>query len=178
MSRNSIYILLTVVFASCANTDRKVVLKSGEDTDEIIQYEGSKKHGYFINAVRSINGVKVHYNLHLTDDGRILNILKRNQKYYENEEETLDSYRSLELLVTDTSKNNPNFFGNPINGYYSADVFNNVISDSNNSKTKLTSILQEERTLFFLIDSVTKVNDVRYIQFDTSKVLGWFKYVF
>lgn len=27
-----------------------------------------------------------------------------------------------------------------------------------------------------LVDSITKVKDIKYIQFDTSKVIGWLRY--
>ena len=177
-----IYIsILTVSISlnSCNNEDKRVLLrKNSLNNIETIDYSKSRKYGNFLNAVMRNNDLEIHYNLYITDSGRILHVIKQDQKSYDNKEETLDSYRSLQLLVTDTSNQDPNFFGSPINGYYSDPFLVNNVIFKQTTKKNVTPLSKEEKKLFSVIDSLTKRKNIKYNLFDTSKVLGWFKYVF
>jgi hypothetical protein len=169
-------------FTSCTYTysDRqKVLKKSNTDKDEIIKYEGSRKYGNYIEAIKKINGIKVFYNLKLSDDGKLLHVIKYYNGSTGKGRTSLDAYRDLQFLITDTSEpNEPKFFRYPVNGYYS-DTFlvNNVIYNRTTKKI-LTPVKKEEKELFILIDSLAKVNNIEYNRLDTSKILGWFKYIF
>lgn len=169
-----------IFFNSCIKVNKKILLKKNSlNNIEGIDYSESRKYGNYLNAVTRNDSSQDHYNLYITDDGKILHIIKQDQKYYDSKEETLDLYRSLQLLVTDTSNQDPNFFGSPINGYYSSAPYlvNNVIFEQT-TKKNVTPLSKEEKKLFSIIDSLTKSKNIKYNQFDTSKVLGWFKYIF
>jgi hypothetical protein len=181
MLRVNIYFLVWLsFFTACTSTDRKIVLKKGSaDERETIQYEGSKKHGNYINVTKKINGVPTHYSLKVSDSGNVLHVLKYHNERDQKNESDLDYYRDMQILVTDSSRSNgPDFFGHQINGYYD-DTFlvNNVLFDRN-TKIMLLPLLEEEKRLLKEIDSLTKTRHIKYISFDNSKVLGWFKYIF
>jgi hypothetical protein len=178
MKINVILFLLCFLVGSCHRNDREILLlkRSSPDT-EIIDFIGNRYHGNFINIIKGDENAKAHY-IGINDEGVVMHVLKYDNKYYDQEKASLDSDRSTELLVSDTSiKNDPTFFGYDINGYYSDTVVNTVIL-SPNPKTSLSPLSAEEKSLFKRIDSLAKRNNIKYKGFDTAKVLGWFKYVF
>lgn len=164
------------LFTSCNHKDKTVLLsKNGK---EYIEYQSSKLYGNYINVVKQINNVDFHYNIKFTDNGVVLHVNKYDNYYY-GRENNLESFRHLQLLVTDTSKkNNPNFFGNDVNGYYTDTfIINNVILKQG-AKTVLHPISSEEKNMFNLIDSLTKSKKLPYSGFEATKTLGWFSYIF
>lgn len=186
----SILSISSCSLSSCNNENKLILLKKGKFQEaETIEYSSSKKYGNYINAVGKSKGMVFHYDIKLTSDGRLLSVNKYDN-YLFSKEENLEFFRHLQLLVTDTSvkKNakifyDPNFFGNSINGYYSGTMSNkeNNLYDKisrGEINSILTPISTEEKRLFTIIDSLSKSNSIKYNGFDTSKVLGWFKYIF
>ena len=180
MLRVNIYFLVFLsFFATCTSTDRKVVLKKDDkERDEVIEYSGSRKYGNFINAVKKVDGIRTHYSLKINNTGVIQHILRY---YDEANDDSLDYYRDLLFLVTDTSNastpDGVNFFGYPISGYYSDSVLNNVVLNKD-TKTSLAPLSDDEKKLFTEINLLALSKNIKFIQFDTTKVLGWFKYIF
>ena len=142
-------IIAAIFFISCHPVDKKVLQKSKLNNDNFIEYEGSSHYGNFINAVKSINGIKMHYNIKISNDGELQHILKYNNEFYEKNEEDINYYRSLQLLITDTSmQDGPTFFGHPINGYYrDTSLVNNVLFNQD-TKAILYPLAKEEKELF------------------------------
>ena len=169
-----------ILFCTCHPNNKEILLLKRESPEiEIIDYIGNRYHGNFINVIKGNENSKVHYNIGIDDNGRVLHVLKYDNKYYEQQEESLDAYRSAQLLVSDTSvKNDPRFFGNDVNGYYSDTFIINNVINMPNPETSLSLLSVVEKSLLKRIDSLAKVNRIKYLGFDTSKVLGWFKYVF
>lgn len=172
-------ILIIALFDSCQTDDKITQLLKRESPElEFIYYTNDPYRGNFINVIKGNGNSKVHYNIEVDDNGRVFHVNKYDNKYFEQQLENLDMYRSLQILISDTPKNDPMFFGHPVNGYYANTfVVNNVILRPN-PKTNLTPLSTAEINLFKRIDSVAKVNIIKYRGFDTSKVIGWFKYVF
>ncbi len=175
-----LYILITwILLGSCHPSNKELVLQKKEGAEvEIIDYIGNRYHGNFINVIKGNKDVKVHYNIEVNDSGRVLHVNKYDNKYFEQRTKGLDMYRSLQLLVSDTSKNDPNFFDHAVNGYYTDTFIVNNVIFSKNPKTNLEPLSVDEQKLFNRIDSLARANNIKYLGFDTGKVLGWFKYIF
>ena len=65
---------------------------------------------------------------------------------------------------------------NKLQRVFSVMMINIIFNKKTN--TLLKPIDEYEKSMFILIDSITKVKNIKYIQFDTSKVIGWLKYDF
>lgn len=80
-------------------------------------------------------------------------------------------------LVSDSSRDvGPSFFSYPFNGLYTDTFLVNNIIFNKKTNTLFRPNDEYEKSMFILVDSITKVKDIKYIQFDTSKVIGWLKY--
>jgi hypothetical protein len=173
-------LLVLICCMACNRADRNITLmKSGGQGDASVEYSESKLHGNYVNATKTVKGVPTNYSLKVSDNGDMLHVLKYFNKDDQKKQDDLNVYRDMLLLVTDTvDAYGPTFFGHPINGYYN-DTFltNNVIRNKSTIKV-VTPMEQQELELFTLIDSLARSNKIRYNNFDTSKVLGWFRYKF
>lgn len=178
MLRITIAISLVSFFLnSCLPSPREKRRVLERSRDEFIEYHTIKNAGNFIKAGIKINERKIYYSLSVNDNGVIMHIRKYHNDSDLNDKNYLNFFRDLEMLVTDTSKpDDPLFFAYPINGYYDT-LVNNVLFSSNTRKS-LSPLLKEEVVLFSRIDSLTKIYNIKYLPVDTSKVLGWFKYIF
>ncbi len=102
-------------------------------------------------------------------------------KFYNNQDLESDNYRNyfrdMQMLVTDTvNRKEPKYLAYTITGYYDT-LVNNTLFDPR-TDISVTPLIKDEMRLFYLIDSLAIQNNIKYIQIDTSKILGWFRYIF
>ena len=171
-------ILLALCFFSCSHTERKVQIRKGDKNEiGLVEYTKIKNYGNYINAVLNSANKTAFYNLKVNDVGVIQHVLK----FYKRktaEVPNIDYFRDMQFLVTDTSElSNASFFGYPISGYFNDSIVNNVIF-SKNVKAYSVPLLPEEAKLFYEIDSLVNTRKISFIMFDTSRIIGWFKYQF
>lgn len=173
-------IFMSVIFDSCKIGSKKQLLRKGQiERIEFIDYVADLKWGNFINMDANIDNSKWHYNIKIDDSGNVLHVLKYNESYFGNDTRDLNAYRSLQLLISDTSdKLDPTFFGNPVNGYYNDTFLINNVIYKKDAVRKISSVNKSEIYYFNLIDSLTKEKKIKYVSFDQSKIVGWFKYEF
>ncbi len=188
--------MLTVLFMNCRGRIEKHLYSQQDKSDNIlsINYEGDHIGGFSINAKMTSNKITYDYFFNIVEyegnrdsgwyeSGTIRNLGKIESKFQDSPRTNLDAERSLQLLVSDTterfqdSTRNPNLFGEPVNGFSDTFVVNNIINRPN-SLIKILKITEDEKHLLTVIDSVMKKNKIDYKNIDTSKVLGWFQYVF
>lgn len=166
-------------FASCNSGGTKILLQEQKLPEfEIINYSGDIYRGNFISVIKGNENSAVRYNIEVDDNGKVLHVNKNENKYFDQKDENVEMFRNLQLLVTDTSMNDPAFFGHPVSGYYTDPHIVNRVVNAPNPKIALSSLSAEEKEMFRRIDSLADEKKIKFSGLDTVNVLGWFKYVF
>lgn len=174
-----VYVFLAVCIIACDNSQKDILLWQNTNSKSLIKYEKSEKYGNFISIVKNMNNKETNYVLRLNENGEIMQIIKLTTGIIQTQKKDLDYYRNMWCLVSDSSRDvGPSFFSYPINGLYTDTFLVNNIIFNKKTNTLFRPIDEYEKSMFILVDSITKVKDINYIQFDTSKVIGWIKYDF
>ena len=169
---SSFFTLVILFCSSCGGFKYKLI----SNTDSLkIYYIDSKKIGKRVNAELTVANKRIDYNIYLGYEGLPIHIIRYlNTNISEKNE--LDFLRSQEFLITDTTKDNePNYLGNPINGYYyDTSIYNRL----NELPKVISTISKYEYPMFKEIEKVLLKRGVKFKGVDSSKIIGWFKYDF
>jgi hypothetical protein len=150
--------------------------KIWEEKDCQVFYINSMKLGERVKSTLTVDDETFRYNIYIGYKGLPIHIMKfREQK--DDPKTLLDNFRNMEFLVSDTSKNSPNYFGNEVRGYYDeAYLVGRYALDK--SKKKVSPVSAKEYEMLRKIALLLADKQVEFQPVDSLKVMGWFKYEF
>ena len=151
-----------------------------EDKEHKIFYINSKKIGERVKSTLIVDNKTFEYNIYIGYKGLPIHIIRYTpQNSNTKSESRLDIYREMEFLVTDTSKNYPNYLNNGtnVNDYYDPPFFKGGY-EVEKLKKKVSPVLAKEYEMLQKIKSVLVSKQVEFQAIDSAKIIGWFKYEF
>ncbi|MEQ1552685.1 MAG: hypothetical protein ABL929_00835 [Ferruginibacter sp.] len=178
INRTFIFLLILLCLTSCGGGFKYTQIFKEKNLK--ISYINSKKIGERINSVLIIDSQIFRYNIYLGYKGIPLHLIRYAPQNIEVKNKTLlDTYREMEFLVTDTSKNYPNYLNNRtnINDYYDPSFFRGRY-DVEKLKKIISPVSAKEYAMFQKIKDVLTAKQVEFSPIDSLKVIGWFKYEF
>ncbi len=172
-----LFISIALCVISCGGFKYTQIFKEKELK---ISYIDSKKIGKRVKSSLIIRNQTFEYNIYIGNKGMPIHIIRyAPQNGKTKSESRLDTFRGMEFLVTDTSKNYPNYSNNGIN---INDYFDPAFFKGRYEVEKLKKIVSpvsvKEYEMLLKIKDVLTVKQVEFQSIDSIKTIGWFKYEF
>lgn len=169
-----IAILISLYTISCGRGFKYTKVMEGDDYS--IYYINSKKIGERVKSKLVVENITYQYHIYIGYKGRPNHIIKYGPEDRE-PKKILDYYRTMEFLVSDTSKNTPNYLSNEINDYYDPSFFKGRYEVTKLNR-KVSPVSAKEYEMLHTIATILASKKVEFEPVDSTKVIGWFKYEF
>jgi glycogen debranching enzyme len=172
----SIFVSIALFLTSCGGGFKYTTIFKEEGLK--ISYIDSRKIGKRINSNLIIENQIFEYNIYIGYKGLPIHIIRYAPQPVKIKNKTrLDTYREMEFLITDTTKNTPNYVGNEINGYYDPTFFKGRY-EVEKLKKIISPVSAKEYEMLQKIKEILITKQVEFMPIDSAKIMGWFKYDF